>query len=317
MDGSLVVLLVVNLVCAVVYAIVKIVRKEGAGVAVFFIFLPILGFALYFLPRLLGRIFGEREYDKNTCQSSKESVSKRTWRGRYDRDSLVQRNRIERMAEHPNVEEELGVVPVEDAMAIDENKEKRELLLRQLKKDMNENYKVLLAAENDEDSESVHYVAATKMEIYRSLHQNWLDCFRDYEESPEDIQACQNACEALRKLVDSQVLSGREQTMYQKKYCSLIETQEQAGKDMIQDRDYEEYLFYLMELGRYEQAQQLWEDKRDRLRSEKSYMRMTEMFYQRQDEEKFRECIAQLREDKQVRLTAQGMEKLRYWMQKE
>lgn len=317
MDGSLVVLLVVNLVCAVIYAIVKIVRKEGAGVAVFFIFLPVFGFALYFLPRLLGRIFGEREYDKNTCQSSNESVSKKTWRGRYDRDSLVQRNRIERMAEHPNVEEELDVVPVEDAMAINENKEKRELLLRQLKKDMNENYKVLLAAENDEDSESVHYVAATKMEIYRSLHQNWLDCYRDHEEEPEDTQAFRDACGALRKLVDSQVLSGREQAMYKKKYCSLIEAQQQIGEEAIQDKDYEEYLFYLMELGRDEQAQQLWEEKRDRLRSEKSYMRMTEMFYQRQDKEKFQECIAQLREDKQIRLTAQGMEKLRYWMQKE
>ena len=317
MDGRLIVLLVVNLVCAVIYAIVKVVRKEGAGIAVFFIFLPVFGFVLYFLPCFLGRIFGEREYEKNAGESTNESESKRTWRGRYDRDSLVQRNRIERMAEHPNVEEELGVVPVEDAMAIDENKEKRELLLRQLKKDMNENYRVLLAAENDEDSESVHYVAATKMEIYRSLHQNWLDCYRDYEEEPADMQAFGDACEALRKLVDSQVLSGREQAMYQKKYCSLIEAQEQAGEGMIQDRDYEEYLLYLMELGRYEQARQLWENKRDRLRSEKSYMRMTEMFYQRQDKEKFRECIAQLREDKQVRLTAQGMEKLRYWMQKE
>ena len=317
MDESLIVLLVVNLVCAVIYAIVKAVRKEGAGVTVFFIFLPVFGFALYFLPCLAGRIFGEREYNKNTCQSSDESVPKKTWRGRYDRTSLVQRNRIEQMAEHPNMEEELGVVPVEDAMSIAENKEKRELLLRQLKKNMHENYRALLAAENDEDSESVHYVAAAKMEIYRSLHQNWLDCFRDYEEDPADIQVSRNVYEALRKLIDSQVLSDREQAMYQKKYCSLIEAQEQAGEGMIQDRDYEEYLLYLMELGRYEQARQLWENKRDRLRSEKSYMRMMEMFYQRQDEERFRECLAQLREDKQVRLTAQGMEKLRYWMQKE
>lgn len=296
MDEILVVLLAGNLVCTVIYVIVKIVRKEGAGVAVFFVFLPVFGFALYFLPRLLGRIFGEKK---------------------YDRDSLVQRNSIERMAEHPNIEEELSVVPVEDAMAINENKEKRELLLRQLKKDMNENYKVLLAAENDEDSESVHYVAATKMEIYRSLHQNWLDCYRVYEDDPADIRACQDACEALRKLIGSQVLSGREQEMYKKKYCSLIEAQEQAGEDMIQNIDYEAYLFYLIELGRFEQAQQLWEEKRDRLRSEKSYMRMTEMFYQRHDEEKFQECIVQLQGDKQVRLTAQGMEKLRYWMQRE
>ncbi len=295
MERILTALLIGNLIAAVLYAVVKAVRREGIGVVVLFLFLPVLGFVLYFLPRMLSRLFGQEK---------------------YDRDSLVGRNSIQKMVEHPNLEEELNVVPVEDAMAINENREKRALLLRQLKKDIHENYKALLAAERDEDSESVHYVAATKMEIYRLLHQRWMESSRAYEEDQDDDAKFGEACESLRKLIESQVLSGREQEMYRKKYCSLMEAQVLIDEGMLSETDYENWLAYLIELGRFQAAEQLWDQRRDRLKSENCYMKMTELFYRRKEKKKFRTCIAQLQADRQVRLSAQGLERLRYWMQR-
>lgn len=296
MKEFLVVMLVLNLAGTVIYAVGKAVRREGVGVAVFFLFLPVLGFAVYFLPPLLQRLSGEEK---------------------YDRDSLIRRNRIKRMAEHPNLEEELNVVPVEDAMAINENREKRALLLRQLKKDINQNYRVLLAAENDEDSESVHYVAAAKMEVYRSLHRQWAKSGRVYEEDRAGSGNYRKACDALRKLIDSQVLSGREEEMYRKKYCSLLEIQERIDESVISGEDYEGYLACLIGLGRLEEAERLWYGKRDKVKSEYGYMKMAEMFYGQKAKAKFRGCIAELQKDRQVRLSAQGLERLRYWMQRE
>lgn len=295
MERLLMVLLIGNLIAAVCYAVVKAVRKEGAGVTVFFLFLPVLGFVLYFLPRILGRLFGQ---------------------GKYDRASLVGRNSIKKMEEHPNMEEELNVVPVEDAMAINENREKRALLLRQLKKDISENYKALLAAEKDEDSESVHYVAATKMEVYRVLHQHWLECSRAYEQDQEGSEKFREVCEALRKLIESQVLSGREQEMYRKKYCSLMEAQVLIDESVLLDLDYEKWMAYLIELERFQAAEQLWDQRRDRLKNENSYMKMTELFYRRREKKKFHACIAELQKDRQIRLSAQGLERVRYWMQR-
>ena len=295
MERLLMALLIGNLIAAVCYAVVKAVRKEGAGVTVFFLFLPVLGFVLYFLPRILGRLFGQ---------------------GKYDRESLVGRNSIKKMEEHPNMEEELNVVPVEDAMAINENREKRALLLRQLKKDISENYKALLAAEKDEDSESVHYVAATKMEVYRVLHQRWLECSRAYEQDQEDSEKFREVCEALRKLIESQVLSGREQEMYRKKYCSLMEAQVLIDESVLLDLDYEKWMAYLIELERFQAAEQLWDQRRDRLKNENSYMKMTEFFYRRREKKKFHACIAELQKDRQIRLSAQGLERVRYWMQR-
>ena len=257
MEAFLIVLLIGNALLTAVYAICRAVRREGAGAAVLFLFLPGLGFILYFLPLVAGKFCGGEK---------------------YDRDSLTCRNSIARMEEHPNIKEELDVVPVEDAMAVNENREKRALLLRQLKRDINENYRPLLAAERDEDSESVHYVAATRMEVYRLLQREWQESRRAYEEDRESRKKCRAACRALRKLIESQVLSGREQEMYRKKYCSLAQRQASEDDSLLADQDYRAWLVYLIETGCFQEAERIWEQKRERLRSEECYMKMAEMY---------------------------------------
>ena len=283
------IVLVINLACSVLYAVVKAARKEGTGVTLFFLFLPVLGFVIYVLPRLIQKLLGEES---------------------YDRDSLVQRFQIDQMTEHPNVREELGVVPVEDAMAVSGNTEKRALFLRQLKKDSNENYKVLLAAENDEDSESVHYVAAAKMEAYRLQQQNWMDCNQAYEEDPRDPKKFHRACAALEAMIGGSVLSPIEQKMYKEKYCAMVRAREDKE---TAPKEYETYLAYLVELEEYEAAEQFWAQHRDRVKSEAAYLKMMELFHQKEDWAGLRACVTQLQADREVRLTARGLEQLRYW----
>ena len=288
--------LAVNFAGAVLYALVKAVRKERAGVAVFFIVLPGFGYIIYFLPRLIHRLAG---------------------RETYDRDSLVKRFQIEQAAEHPDVQRELGIVPVEDAMAVSGTAEKRALLLNQLKKDVGENYKALLAAENDEDSESAHYVAAAKMEAYRVQQQRWMESYKAYQREPADPANFHAACTALRNLIDGRILSPREQEIYKKTYCGLIESQEEQDAKMLSGEDYEVYLVYLVESGQTQKAERIWNEEREKVKSERCYMKMIEMYYQQRNKEKFRQCMNELRADKQVRLSAQGLEVLRYWMQRE
>lgn len=293
---SMVLFLILNFICAALYGVVKLVKKEEAGIVVFFVFLPGLGFVIYFLPRFLQQLLFE---------------------GNYDRESLVRRLEISRTAEHPDMKSELGVVPVEDAMAVSDDSEKRELILNQLKKDINENYKTLLAAENDSDSESVHYVAAAKMEVYRIQQQKWIESCRVYEEDPQNGENYRAACTSLQNLIEGRILSAREQELYKRKYCKLIEGQERIEKGMVSKGDYETYLLYLVELGQFDVAEGFWDRERDKVRSEKCYMKMMELFYQKREHEKFKKCMEELRQDRQVRLSTQGLSGLRYWMQKE
>ena len=285
--------LVTNTALAALYAIVKRTRHEGAGVAVYFVFLPGIGFFFYFLPGLLQAFLKRLGVDQEAI--------------------LIRAFDIELQPEHPDVREALNVVPVEDAMAVSSNEEKRALLLRQLKKDLTENYRLLLAAERDNDSESAHYAAVAKTEIYRLHQTRWLECRRDYAQDPDDPEKYHTICAILIEMLASGILSSREQSAYQKRLCSLVRRQIDARDSEVSSEEYAEYLSSLVALGRYEDAEDLWQTYADRMRSEATYQNMLKMFYQMGDRQKFEAVLDDLRKNRQVRLSPRGLEQLRYW----
>lgn len=286
-------ILAVNLALAVLYIVVKRVRREGAGMAVYFIFLPGLGYLIYFLPGLLQAFWKAIGVDREAI--------------------LIHAFEVELQPEHPNVREALNVVPVEDAMAISANEEKRDLLLKQLKKDLTENYRVLLAAEWDEDSESAHYAAVAKTEIYRLHQTRWLECRRDHAQDPDDPEKYHAACEALIDMLTSGILSSREQSAYEKRLCDLVNVRLDAGEGEVSQREYEQYLNALVELGRYADAEHLWQEHADRIRSEATYQSMLKMFYRAGERQKFEDLLNDLCKNRQIRLSPKGLEQLRYW----
>lgn len=286
-------LLAANAALTVLYIVIKRSRREGAGMAVYFLFLPGFGFFIYFLPGLLQAFLERMGVDREAI--------------------LIHAFEVDLQPEHPDVREALNVVPVEDAMAISGNEEKRALLLKQLKKDLKENYRILLAAERDEDSESAHYAAVAKTEIYRLHQTRWLECRRDYAQYPDDPEKYHTACAVLSEMLASGILSPREQSAYQKRLCDLVQKQIGAGEDEVSPKEYEEYLGALVELGRSEDAERLWQKYADRMRSEAAYQNMLKMFYQTGDRQKFEDTLDDLCRNKQIRLSPKGLEQLRYW----
>lgn len=295
MDKLIVILLLINLMISILWFILKLKKKQIAWMALFFICLPGLGYLIYYIPRILEKIIYEYK---------------------YDRESLVKRFDFERSQERPFLEGELNVVPIEDAMVISNNTEKRTLLLNQLKKDMLNNYRSLLPAENDEDSESAHYIAAAKMEVYRMHQQRWNEVLGKYEEDCNSIDVFHQVIEILEEIIESDVLSLKEKKLYKKKYCEILEIQMESNEEDIKTKEYKAYLNYLIEDKSYEKAEKFWIDNHEAAKCEESYMMILKMYFQCNDKEKFYRCINELEEDKEVRLSADGLEKLRYWLSK-
>lgn len=285
--------LLVNVSLAALYAVIKGIHREGILMAAFFVFLPGLGFLIYYLPILFQTFLEKSGVDS-------EAV-------------LTHAFEIDRQMEHPDVREELNVVSVEDAMAVSGNTEKRALLLKQLKKNLKENYRILLAAEQDEDSELSHYVAAAKMEIYRLQQARWLECRRDYEKEPGNPEKYHTVCAVLTEMLKSDVLSAREQSAYRKHLCDLVQGQINAEEREVSLGEYEECLSALVELGRYADAELFWQKYADRMQSEAAYQNMLKMFYQAGERQKFKDILDELSKNRQVRLSHKGLEQLRYW----
>lgn len=282
-----------NAALAVLYAAIKRPRREAAGIAAYFFFLPGLGFFIYFLPGLLQAFLDRMGVDREAI--------------------LIHAFAVDLQPEHPDVREALNVAPVEDAMAVSGNTEKRALLLKQLKKDLKENYQVLLAAERDRDSESAHYAAVAKTEIYRLHQTRWLECRRDCAQNPGDPEKYHTACEVLIEMLSSGILSSREQSAYQKRLCDLVQGQIEKEEGEVSPKEYEEYLGALVELGRGEDAERLWQQHADRIRSEAAYHSMLKLFYRTGERQKFEDILDDLCQNRQVRLSPKGLERLRYW----
>lgn len=286
-------LLIGNLALTGAWIVWRLAHGRGAWLALLFIFVPYLGFLFYGVPILIRSVVERVGVDR-------EAV-------------LTHAHDIDRQPEHPDVREALDVVPVEDAMAVSGNTEKRALLLGQLKKDLQENYRILLAAERDEDTESAHYVAAAKMEIYRLQQARWLECRRDLEEAPDDPRTFHAAVEVLSEMLAGGVLSAREEDAYRKRLCHLVQAQMDKDADQVRADELAGCLDALVELGEDAEADRLWTEQADRMRSEEAYRSMLKMYHRAGERERFAAVLDDLRKNRQVRLSPTGLEQLRYW----
>lgn len=285
--------LLANTVLALLYFAVRIVRRKGVGETVFFLFLPGLGFVIYFLTLVSERFRARAGYNEDSV--------------------LIRAKFIEQLPEHPDVRDELNVMAVADAVAASDKAEKRALLLKQLKGGLKESYKILMLAEQDDDTESAHYIAAAKMEIRRMNQQQWVECRREYEKDPGSADKYHAACAALEDMIGSGVLSEREAGTCRRQLCDIVEKQIAADESVVSLREYEEYLGSLAESGRYEDAERLWNERADKIRTENTYMRMLKMFYCANEWEKFEKCLGDIRADSHVYFSVRGMEQIRYW----
>lgn len=289
------VVLLFNFLGSIAYAVVRRSQGKECFSTLFFIFLPVLGFLLHLLPRIVFKLRDKQQ---------------------YDRDSLVKRFTLSKSQEFPSMQQELNVVPILDAMAISADGEKRELLLEELKKDLATNYKVLLPAGKDADSETAHYVAAAKMETYRILQSESSKTWKRWKDKREE-SAFREAFASQEKLISSELLSKKEEVLYKEKYIRLFREEEGSKCEFIGEAEITCCLSYLIELGKHEEAGEFYNRNRDKCRNEKAYRKLLQMFYEDGKKEEFYTMINQLRDDQQVRLSPEGLNDLRFWMNKE
>lgn len=291
MSSMLIIILLINCAVSFLCAFRWKGEKEKLVNVFFFLALPVLGLGIYILPRLLLR------FDRSVG---------------YDRDSLVKRLEVANSLQMPEVREELSVIAVEDAMVVSNRKEKRSLMLKQLKKEEADNYRVVLAAGKDEDSETAHYVAAAKMEAYRN---KFVDIIKTKNKVASGVMDGELVLELLEKIeiyIESELLAEKEAEIYKREYCQVLEEADSKVKKQLTVREYTNYISYLVDLDEYDKVQKVWDVKNENMICEKSFMKILEAHYKHREREKFYICLEQLKKSRIV-LSPQGLEYIRFW----
>ena len=287
------VVILLNIVATIIFFVLNVKTSHKASICILFISLPVLGFVLYFIMQIII-----------------------IWRGskkEYDRFSLVNRLHIKKEILHPDIKKELDVISVEDAMAISNNSEKRSLLLSQLKNNMDVNYRSILGASNDSDTESAHYVASAKTAVYDKIYGVYQQASMVVEEEPDNISALVLVLEAIIELLDSQLIARSEQNIYRRRYCDKFELLNKLKQDNLTEKHYEYYLKSLVALEKFDEANTLWNNYKTEFKNEAVFMELLNMHYVACDKDEFYAIINEICESN-INLSYDGLSRLRFWL---
>lgn len=207
------------------------------------------------------------------------------------------------------------VIPLTDALLLNEDQEKRQMLIRLLKDYSIDHLSILKLALENEDSETTHYAAAAIQEMKRKLETSLQTLEYKAGQDPDNLLVLSDYARALSEYIKSGLFEERMNMRYMYQYndCleKLIQLEPETKDHHIAKVENE------LRLKEYDSA------KRDAKRflkylpdREESYLSMMGVYYILKDRENFEETMNKLRSST-VRLSPTGLEKLRFWLSKE
>ena len=247
--------LIINTVIAVIYFLVGILimvpvrgrkKKEEAErlrdnrrtyLIRFIVMLlcPVFGIVFFFVSHLLFLTIFRRKVDLEDVVFSKERV-----RTQLKADEDRERN----------------LVPIEEAIVINDNKSLREVMLNTVKGDIKDFLSAISMALDTEDSESAHYAASI---LSFELDEFRLEVERLYEEikeeEPGETGAERKLLDYMNVILKQKVFTDLEQKRYVRMMADVAENFFEKNPLEITQEQYENVCLRLMEIREYEKSE--------------------------------------------------------------
>lgn len=220
-----------------------------------------------------------------------------------------------RVFQRIDVSKEANLVPLEDALAINDLATRRRLLLDVLKEDADESMIPLLEqAVNNEDTETSHYAVTAVMEIKRKLLlaiQKWSV---KYSDNHDDLNVVLSYANALKHYMASGFMNQRMQYTYRATFVQLL--------DRLLDSESKSPALFMekinaeLELGRYDEAERCIRRFREAFpNNEDAYLVALNLYYRLKMRESFFETLKQLKQSS-IRVSPSTLNIIRYWSAK-
>jgi tetratricopeptide (TPR) repeat protein len=277
------------------FFVLKKKRENGLFKAIIITFFPVFGFVLiYYLFKPSRSI---QPYPVPEVETRFEQIEK------LDRLNLLQPIIIE---------EEINIVPIKDALILNENKIKRKLLIRSLKENSIQNTKILEKALQNKDSETSHYAASAIMEMKRRLQNSIQELSFQLDEHPENVEIMSSYADIINKYIESGFLDEGAFRYYQSLFSSILERIVETGH--AEKRHYIDKINIDLNLQQYEKAG-YYSDKflENHPHEEMAYIMAIKIQYILHNSKQLQQIISNLKKQP-VRLSAYGLSIIRFWL---
>lgn len=222
-----------------IICIVFIVIKKRAGYKdqfpfIFVILLPIFGISMWLLERF---ILLKNKANSKSLELEKLKVT----------DAIYRRVDIDQSYNQENL------VPLEEALVINDTGLRRSLMLDILHKNADEYLDMLKKASLSSDVEVTHYATTTLLEIQSQFEFNIQKSLNEYHKNPEDLTIMNLYKEDLLKYINSGLIDGSVLMMQRVnllKVLKVIIEMEPKKEDIFQ------YIEQLLEVKDYDEAEE-------------------------------------------------------------
>lgn len=253
--------------------------------ALVMVLFPVVGILFFFFSHLL-------------CVISRLLLS---WSAMNLEDITFRKDRVKTQLK-ADEDRERGVLPMEEAIAVNDNKNLRTVMMNTLRGDIQNSLSSLAMALNIEDSESSHYAASV---LSRELNEFRLTVQKLYLEMREEEEDQTDAEELLLDYMDTVLKQQIFTDLEQKKYVDMMEETAETlyGKnpDRITAERYEGVCMRLLEMRSFQEAEKwclrLAEQHPDQLAA---YTCRLKLYFTAKNREAFFQALTELKSSKVV-----------------
>lgn len=228
-------------------------------------------------------------------------------------DGLIKKEQ-EQLAilQNVDVEKETSIVPMKDALLLNDNQTKRKMLMDLLKNETFNRIEILQTALKNDDTETSHYAATAIQDIKGKLLNSIGEMEYQIEENPDDLKLLISFGQVIKNYLNTGFLDHRTVKQYSYRYSRIMEN--------IIEINPKEKEFYIekincdLQLGELETAEKYCQlFLHHCANEEEAYFMSIKLYYTIKNQLKFHEVLQMLRQSP-VRLTPQGLNKIRFWL---
>ena len=252
-------LIIIHLLLCVIFIAYKIVEKEKCAFPIAMVVcLPICGFIICVAEQIM---INRSLVDKNEVGLEKLKVED------------IKHRRVETDLSQNND----SLVPLEEAMIINDPKLRRSLMLDILHKNPEEYLQLLEKASGSDDVEITHYATTTLSEIQRDYEKNIQKCIRACKKEPENMECYRKYRDCLVNYIKSGLVDGVVLAMQRRNLIEVLEVL------LRQDEFTGENVFYYVETamdsGDFEEAEKVLLKYEDRCKEEIKWYQLAVRYY--------------------------------------
>jgi hypothetical protein len=233
-----------------------------------------------------------------------------------DSKDIFKHNSMKRMeprylVSRMDLESEINIVPVEEALLLNEGRLKRKLIVDTVKDNPYEYIEFLKMAIDDSDDDASHYAASLVIDMKRKLNEAIQNVSMEYEKNKIDIETLKSYTELVGKYYESGLMDNKTKVRYGWEYSRLLS--EMIDNGLGTTDIYEKKISTDIEIRNIvEVKSKIMEFKSRFPKMESPYLLELKFCFLIYDNERFKAVLSEIDENG-VKLSKAGKEIVKYW----